>query len=343
MSNTSGDIGPNLATGRGRGAVRGRPGRARGRGRGSFRFPGSKPIENDNAETHEQALPEGDGKRKPSKKQGVRSRGSTNATAPESVVSADTSAPRREKELPPHIAGAAVDAESLVSRVRELAINGHAHTSSIESRFTMSLNWADEEDDPDSLPDLDDWAVKPKVPSPEPVVVQQTISATAVPQALVSSNTQTQDAPAPVIADPPPKDTGDVPLQNAAQGGEVSTVTKKPRVGLESSIWAAPSLETTPSLPISQREKRPRQASGRGSASMSRLEDLPFHPLNVARTSGSHSHVPSKSDDRASRSEPKTSPRKPHARPVISTDAISRLSRTLGKDTLRQQQPATTT
>lgn len=338
MSHAGGDAGYNQAGGRGRGVGRGRPGRGRGRGRGSFRFPVAKSSESDYVKppetTASQAPPDGDGKPKPTKKQGGRSRGSTHSTAPESIVDA-TSAPRREKELPPHIAGAAVDAESLVSRVRELAINGHAHTSSMESRFTMSLNWADEEDDPDSLPDLDDWAVKPKVPPPEPEKIQE------LPQDVHTSEISTvQEAP-PVVTKVSPKVTKDESIQIPPQHNESSTVTKKARKGLESSIWATP--ETPTSNPAAERVKPPRQAGGRGSASSTRLTDLPFHPLNVARASEPNDHVTTRSDDRRNRPESKTSPRKPHARPVISTDAISRLSRSLGRDSLRQQQPATTT
>ena len=338
MSHPGGDTGSSPAAGRGRGVGRGRPGRGRGRGRGSFRFPGSKPSESDNVATLEssQAPPlDGDGKRKTVKKQGGRSRGSTNATAPDSAV--ESLAPRREKELPPHIAGAAVDAESLVSRVRELAINGHAHTSSIESRFTMSLNWADEEDDPDSLPDLDDWA-KPKAPSPDPVVIQETLPETVVLENLTPA--RLEDIPPPTASPKPTMAAS--PPSTSVKEEELSVVTKKPRQGLESSIWASSSPEATPDHPVSQqREKRPRQAPGRGSASITRLSDLPFHPSNIARTSESNGHVSNKSDERGGRPEPKTSPRKPHARPVISTDAISRLSRSLGRDSLRQPQPTT--
>jgi hypothetical protein len=363
MSHAAVDTTSNSGPGRGRGTSRGRPGRGRGRGRGSFRFPGSKSLDNNDpsasspehsgATTAPQGQSsDGDAKRKHVRKADGR-RGSTNAAAPETT--ADSSAPRsvvREKELPPHIAGAAVDAESLVSRVRELAISGHAHTSSVESRFTMSLNWADEEDDPDSLPDLDDWAPKPKTPLPEPVVPQE-----PKPEAVLHDTSKSADAQpppeaptqatveelVPVVAEVTSKSPKDDSTEtSAAPDARISTVTKRPRAGLEASIWASPTPEETSYIPPPPKERRSRQNNSRGSASISRLSDLPYHPLNLSRGSELSGAIHTKSEEWARQPEPRPSPRKPHARPVISTDAISRLSRTLGRDALCTQQPTTT-
>lgn len=363
MSHAGADTISSPGPGRGRGAGRGRPGRGRGRGRGSSRFPGSKSLDSNDlsasslehqagTSTSEGQALDGDAKRKPVRKVDAR-RGSASAAAPE--IAADSSAPRlvtREKELPPHIAGAAVDAESLVSRVKELAISGHVHTSSMESRFTMSLNWADEEDDPDSLPDLDDWAPKPKTPLPEPVAPQEpppeavsqdtSKQVDEQPPATVMPAPTTVETIAPVVIEAPLQPPQDESLDTSvAPGAEISTVTKKPRAGLEASMWASSTPET--SHPVTPpKERRTRQNNSRGSASISRLSDLPFHPLNLSRGSESNGPTYNKPEERVRQPEPRPSPRKPHARPVISTDAISRLSRTLGRDVLRTQQSTTT-
>ena len=353
MSNAGTDPASSLGPNRGRIASRGRVGRGRGRGKGSFRFPGSKPVDNNDPVTNSLEHPsttstsqnqssEGDAKRKQMRKPDAR-RGSTTTPAPEPT--ADISAPRlvaREKELPPHIAGAAVDAESLVSRVRELAIGGHAHTSSMESRFTMSLNWADDEDDPDSLPDLDDWAPKPKSPTPDPTDPPETLQ-DATLQGSTQVDTQ-PTPPAPVIAGAPsqPSQSNAVEI-SISPIAEMSVVTKKPRAGLEASIWASPVPETTiHAASTPPKERRSRQNNSRSSASISRPGDLPFHPSSLSRGFESNGSPHNKTEERVRQPEPTPNPRKPHTRPIISTDAISRLSRTLGRDALRQQQSTTT-
>jgi len=68
------------------------------------------------------------------------------------------------KEVPPHLAGPGLDADVLVNKVKALAT--HSKNSSIDSRYVsaMGLDWADEEEDPESLPDLSQWAVsKPSI------------------------------------------------------------------------------------------------------------------------------------------------------------------------------------
>jgi hypothetical protein len=63
------------------------------------------------------------------------------------------------KEVPPHLAGPGLDADVLVNKVKALAT--HSTNSSIDSRYVpvMGLDWADEEEDPESLPDLSQWVV----------------------------------------------------------------------------------------------------------------------------------------------------------------------------------------
>jgi hypothetical protein len=63
------------------------------------------------------------------------------------------------KEVPPHLAGPGLDADALVNKVKALAT--HSNNSSIDSRYVpaMGLDWADEEEDPESLPDLSQWAI----------------------------------------------------------------------------------------------------------------------------------------------------------------------------------------
>lgn len=72
------------------------------------------------------------------------------------------------KEVPPHLAGPGLDADVLVNKVKALAT--HSNNSSVDSRYVpaMGLDWADEEEDPESLPDLSQWAV----PKPGAVVDQ---------------------------------------------------------------------------------------------------------------------------------------------------------------------------
>jgi hypothetical protein len=90
------------------------------------------------------------------------SRGSS-SNHPSSTVS-DPPKPATTKEVPPHLAGPGLDADILVNKVKALAT--HSKNSSVDSRYVpaMGLDWADEEEDPESLPDLSQWAVsKPSI------------------------------------------------------------------------------------------------------------------------------------------------------------------------------------
>ena len=86
------------------------------------------------------------------------SRGTSGNHPPSSTVP-DPPKSAAMKEVPPHLAGPGLDADVLVNKVKALAT--HSKNSSIDSRYVpaMGLDWADEEEDPESLPDLSQWAV----------------------------------------------------------------------------------------------------------------------------------------------------------------------------------------
>ena len=91
------------------------------------------------------------------------SRGTSGNHPPSSTVP-DPPKSAAMKEVPPHLAGPGLDADVLVNKVKALAT--HSKNSSIDSRYVsaMGLDWADEEEDPESLPDLSQWAVpKPSI------------------------------------------------------------------------------------------------------------------------------------------------------------------------------------
>lgn len=343
---------------RGRGAGRGRSGRARGRGRGSFQFPttsrsetaagdaeGVKPTSDNGHHSSSEA------KRRPFRKASNARRASTTGPPPDGTTASVSSKPALEKELPPHIAGAAVDAESLVSRVRELAINGHAHTSSVESRFSTHLNWADEEDDPDSLPDLDDWAIPSKVadaPEKPRVTEEASPSQAAVSQPETEATADQEDSKEKdqsTTEDGKPNvelTSNPALLQSPAEPTTVheapATPKSKARQGLEASIWAsAPS----PSSPPPNRTGAPRGRHARSASHRPPSNtNQTFHPTHFSRNSVAN---PSDSPRASSQQEDsKSSPRKPHSRPIISGAALANISRTLGRDTSRQPQSTPT-
>jgi len=255
--------------------------------------------------------------------------------------------PALEKELPPHIAGAAVDVGSLVSRVQELANNGHAHTSSVESRFSTHLNWADEEDDPDSLPDLDDWAIPSKAVDTsvtpkmaEEIPAKEEAVAEPAPEPAEQEETATQEdtctpAKSEVAAIPetaPPKAATEAPSAHTP-----SIPKSQPRQGLEASIWASSPLPTTPPPPdrtAMPRGRHMRSASYRPSSNT----NSGFQPTHFSRNSVANATI----SPHPSQQDTKPSSRKPHSRPIISGAALATISRTLGKDSPRQPQSTPT-
>lgn len=369
--------GPSSTRG-GRSSAGARGGKGRGRGRGGFRFPAppSTDVEGTrlppapaDAESQSSQPGNAESKRKPPRKANAR-RSFTSVSS--SGPTADTeSIPKQslEKELPPHIAGAAVDAESLVSRVRELAIHAHAHTSSVESRFTMSRNWADEEDDPDSLPDLDDWALKPK-PEDGNNSQRESVAIENTPLKQLSSGRDVilSDGGTSTSTNAKP----DLPSQNRASPSlepvSVESLDNDSRARAEypsatASASDRPNQKEIPSLPESEnkpsrneekgslvsspttnregpRSKNLRQANNRGRHS--RIADLPFHPLNLSRSSPAKETSSQSPSNSRKPAEDKQNPRKHHTRPVISSDALARISRSLGRGGI-QPQPTTTT
>ncbi|CCA67008.1 hypothetical protein PIIN_00845 [Serendipita indica DSM 11827] len=329
---------------RGRNAGRGRPSRGKGRGRGTFRFPASKTTATsrehgpgDISTMGSRANPRGDDTRT---RQSEKMAGNPETVAdsiPSMNANEDSPSSKLSKrELPPHIAGAAVDGESLASRVRDLAISSHAHTGSIESRFTMSLNWADEEDDPDSLPDLDDWAIGPKVS----VASQNTFDPEP---SFAPSDPREVDA---TLRDPV-VDLATTPLtKEPLPGGDKSAehVENNPRMsphrpsrsggGSAASIWA-PKQQLPP--PGSTHRGRGRQHTSRDSRDATRTRNTP--PPQAASLTQTIA-TPSEGERKSTRYG--TGAKKPHARPVISTDALARISRTLGAEVVRKEQPTAT-
>ncbi|KAG8826570.1 hypothetical protein FRC19_008612 [Serendipita sp. 401] len=316
--------------GRGRGAARGRAGRGRGRGRPHSMSLSSKEEDNHSTESvvataYDQFNPAS--RRRPS-------RGTaTNVGAP--VPSDDTAAfepitstgRTREKELPPHIAGTAVDAQTLASRVQELAISGHAHSSSVESRFTMSLNWADEEDDPDSLPSLDDWKVsKPIIASGEEETTEP-----------VSSADNTDESPIvhELGNDAPPSQAGTLALANEEDAtSSLETAPDVPQQssdilprqggsggGMAASIWAPKSpIDTMP-----KKSDQQRLPNSRGRAN---------HNHGTHRTPPHHHCITPETPNDTKEAQPVGTTirnRRPHARPIISSGALAQISRTLGQ------------
>jgi hypothetical protein len=338
---------------RGRGTGRGRTTRARGRARGSFsfQFPASsrpdtttgsdEAVKAPSANGH---LSSSEGKRKPFTRAPNAPKAPTTAAPPEAVTptAAQSAAkPAIEKELPPHITGPAVDAISLGSRVQELAINAHAHTSSVESRFSTHLNWADEEDDPDSLPDLDDWAIPSKfvdVPVSRKVVEEipaeeAAVAGPAVQPAKQEETTIQEDTCVPTNGEATAAESqAEVePPQVATEAAEVqkpATPKPRPRQGLEASIWASSPSSTfspPPNRTAKPRGKHTRAASHRPpSSTKPALQPTHFSRNSVANSTPSP--TPSQQED----TKPTT--RKPHSRPIISGTALAALHRDLGKN-----------
>lgn len=347
----------NSAPARGRGMGRGRAGRARGRGRGSSSFHVASKAESVTGNGS------GDGAKAPSVN-GVASipsarrtsfRKSPNARkSSTSVSSADAgiatiTVATLEKELPPHIAGAAVDAESLVSRVKELAVNSHGHSSSMESRFSTHFDWADEEDDPDSLPDLNDWAI----PSSKPIDAgrSQDKPREDIPPSVDTTQVGSEPASLPEETShhnfSTPSDHEEVntvvTLDGAGQQRYVSMASSPPptasslsskpnrRQGLEASIWAS-----SPPPPVSQPNPRPQRGRGH-------FRSASHRPPAHSNQSHRPTHFSRKSVANHSRSvspplDAKSSPRKPHTRPIISGAALASLSRTLDPKASHQKQ-----
>jgi hypothetical protein len=335
---------PNGPATRGRGRIgRGRPSRARGRARGSFRFPASN-LSTEYRDSVGDS--EGAGQTAPTSLDGGQaiSRNAEDrrsSTSSSGLVSSSDHASRlvaRQKELPPHIAGVAVDADSLVSRVRELAINGHAHTSSMESRSTSrTLNWADEEDEPDSLPDLDDWVVGSKAADTSLEIPSEPNDAINTTNPDVIDTVPIQEPQVEEVQDetsknpqlPPPsanKEAVDNTVQNVSTREEPRT---RPFVGTEASIWA-----NAPSPPRKTNPKPRNERHGNTRGHVRHASDRPI-PGPPPRSEPLSNQEPTPVGSR-------TAARKPHARPVITSDALARISRTLGHDALRPSPAATT-
>ncbi|KAG8836224.1 5'-3' exoribonuclease 2 [Serendipita sp. 399] len=333
----------NSPRGRGRGAARGRTGRGRGRGRPlSMSLYLKETGEDENHALDSAAVTAHDqfpiaSKRRPSHR-------TTNPRAP--VISSDSipmdgTGRTREKELPPHIAGAAVDAQTLASRVQELAISGHKHSSSMESRFTMSLNWADEEDDPDSLPSLDEWKI------PKPIVTSGDEATTGSEPS--SQNQDTTSLPAASTHERTVDDVAPSSLSQAdstASQEALNTVVNKDEDSIRS--YTAPHKNTQQSIAA----HGPPKVSGGGTAASIWAPNSSVTTAvkrggqqryatrgrtNHHGTPGSLSHqcVPSELPSDTKEAQPTSAPpvrsRRPHARPIISSDALAQISRTLGQ------------
>lgn len=336
---------PNGPATRGRGRTgRGRPSRARGRVRGSFRFPSSnlsteyKDSVGDSESAGQAGLTSLDGIQTTSRNAEDR-RSSTSSSGLVSSSDHPSRLVARQKELPPHIAGVAVDADSLVSRVRELAINGHAHTSSMESRSTSrTLNWADEEDEPDSLPDLDDWVVGSKTIDTSLEVSSESKNIANTMESNGIDTVPTQELQVQKAQEEADENPQQPPPNQEAVNDDSKTVTTRevshprPFRGTEASIWArAPSPPPNPNpKPRNERHGNPRSHARHAS-------DRP-----LSNPSPKSAALPNQ-ETTVERTTTRTPTRKPRARPVITSDALARISRTLGHDALRPSPAATTT
>jgi len=170
--------------GRGRSRGRGRGGRAnRGHGRGRFTNGASSerdgasqsvshstagqdipadesastPVSASSVLVAQTSAPSSNGSRGQPRRKSNASRGTSGNHPPPAAPDPPKSAAM--KEVPPHLAGPGLDADVLVNKVKALAT--HSKNSSVDSRYVpaMGLDWADEEEDPESLPDLSQWAV----------------------------------------------------------------------------------------------------------------------------------------------------------------------------------------
>jgi hypothetical protein len=126
--------------------------------------PAPTPVSASSAQVTQTSAPSStaNGSRGQPRRKSNASRGSSGNHPPSTVPDPPKSA--ATKEVPPHLAGPGLDADVLVNKVKALAT--HSKNSSIDSRYVpaMGLDWADEEEDPESLPDLSQWAVpKPGV------------------------------------------------------------------------------------------------------------------------------------------------------------------------------------
>lgn len=121
--------------------------------------PASTPVSASSAPVTQTPAPSStaNGSRGQPRRKSNASRG-TSGNHPPSIVS-DPPKSAAMKEVPPHLSGPGLDADVLVNKVKALAT--HSKNSSIDSRYVpaMGLDWADEEEDPESLPDLSQWAV----------------------------------------------------------------------------------------------------------------------------------------------------------------------------------------
>jgi len=130
--------------------------------------PASTPVSASNAPVNQPSAHSStaNGSRGQPRRKSNASRGTSGSHPPPTAPDPPKSAPM--KEVPPHLAGPGLDADVLVNKVKALAT--HSKNSSVDSRYVpaMGLDWADEEEDPESLPDLSQWAV----PKPGTVVDQ---------------------------------------------------------------------------------------------------------------------------------------------------------------------------
>ena len=325
--------GTDTSNGRSRGRSRGR-GRGRGnRGRGRARFtngadserdgapqpviqsntgqdvaadvPASTPVSAPNAPVAQISAP---GSRGQPRRRSNASRGTSGNHPPPTV--SDTSKSAAIKEVPPHLAGPGLDADVLVNKVKALAT--HSKNSSVDSRYVpaMGLDWADEEEDPESLPDLSQWAV------PKPGV--------AVDQ--MQSVKEEEAAPPAAPPTAPPERPNDKTVPSGSP--EPPTSDRDDRL---SGISSEPDSRA----PYPNHGFRGRgRGRGRGHA---HLSHLPFHPANlqrrqqtVAATPGVQQTAPSSSPRHEKTADlPPRSQERAHTRPVIDKGALARIGLTL--------------
>ncbi|KAF7301450.1 hypothetical protein MIND_00710300 [Mycena indigotica] len=277
------------------------------------------------------------------------------------------SAPPPSKDTPPHLAGQfdmRSDINALVERVRAVAMENRPVTPGSASH----IDWAG--DDDESLPDLDDWGVKPSAdiqkqqdelispiivdgltPLPDPVVKPPTPPEEAKPETTPFASKETEKPVAvPLHPSLPPKPVSAVeaPTENTSPAAEPSS-PQNPKVGLAASMHAdqpaSSSSKLSPHVPEFSPSHQRTQTVGRAFP-----HSAPGGFNNRFPRSGSSTprggYAPRNQHARTHSSPPISNAgnhRTPHSRPVITGDAISRLARTIAAPSPPRAQPISTT
>ncbi|CAK5263053.1 unnamed protein product [Mycena citricolor] len=253
---------------------------------------------------------------------------------PQNRLLAPRSAPPPSKDTPPHLAGSfrQNDIDAFVERVRASAMESNRPNTP-----GSHIDWAG--DDDESLPDLDDWGVKtvtqeekPVEPEPKdsvqaqkdmmisPIIVD---GLTALPDPVAPPADVKEEAVVPFSADEQPRMESTPPptsLQPAAEKSSEPAVQPAPLSGLAASIYA-PSNSDDPAETFHPTHQR--------AHTVGRTFSRSAHNLNQRDTRGTR--TPGNQHARTHSSPPASvrNPRPPHARPVITGAAISRLARTI--------------